>query len=172
MSDRSNQQNRQGGQSGQEAGAGQKPGQQQQPKQKPGQGGQQGGGGQNNPNKAPDTDRGTAHVAKRMPTDQISFYDASLKKQIEGSFVSDGKSIHVSSVYGTKSAPYNDLGACIDHNAQVLLARKLLSELAAGGGRQKPDQQQGGHREPMQKGEVGGGFDQGGGGQGSVGTSP
>jgi hypothetical protein len=98
--------------------------------------------------------------------------DASLKKQIEGSFVSDGKAIHVSSVYGTKSAPYNDLGACIDHNAQVLLARKLLSELAAGGGRQKPDQQQGGHREPMQKGEVGGGFDQGGGGQGSVGTSP
>ena len=45
-----------------------------------------------------------------MATDQISFYDESLKKQIEGSFVSDGKSIHVSSVYGTKSAPYNDLG--------------------------------------------------------------
>jgi hypothetical protein len=40
-----------------------------------------------------------------MATDQISFYDASLKKQIEGSFVSDGKSIHVSSEYGRKSAP-------------------------------------------------------------------
>ncbi len=68
-----------------------------------------------------------------MATDQISFYDESLKKQIEGSFVSDGKKIHVSSVvYGTKSVPYGDLGACIDRNAQVLLARKLLSELARG----------------------------------------
>src|SRR5436190_10791283 len=65
-----------------------------------------------------------------MATDQISFYDESLKKQIEGSFVSDGKSIHVSSVYGSKSVPYNDLGAIIDYNAQVLLVQKLLSELA------------------------------------------
>jgi hypothetical protein len=66
-----------------------------------------------------------------MATDQISFFDESLKKQIEGSFVSDGKKIHVYSVaYGTKSAPYGDLGACIDHNSQILLARKLLSELA------------------------------------------
>ena len=65
-----------------------------------------------------------------MATDQVSFYDKSLKKQIEGSFKSDGKSIHVSSAYGAKSAPYGDLGACIDHNAQVLLAQKLLSELA------------------------------------------
>jgi hypothetical protein len=65
-----------------------------------------------------------------MATDQVSFYDESLKKQIEGSYVSDGKKIHVSSVYGVKSAPYGDLGACIDHNAQVLLAQKLLSELA------------------------------------------
>ena len=40
-----------------------------------------------------------------MATNQISFYDESLKKQIEGSFVSDGKSIHVSSVYGTKKVP-------------------------------------------------------------------
>jgi hypothetical protein len=40
--------------------------------------------------------------------------------------------IHVSSVYGAKSASYGDLGACIDHNAQVLLAQKLLSELARG----------------------------------------
>jgi len=66
-----------------------------------------------------------------MATDQISFYDESLKKQVEGSFVSDGKSIHVSSAYGVKSAPYGDLGACIDYNSQVLLAQKLLSELAA-----------------------------------------
>ena len=65
-----------------------------------------------------------------MATNQISFYDESLKKQIEGSFVSDGKSIHVSSVYGSKSFPYNDLGACIDYNAQVLLVQKLLSEFA------------------------------------------
>jgi len=65
-----------------------------------------------------------------MATDQISFYDESLKKQIEGSFVSDGKAILVSSVYGVKSASYGDLGACIDYNAQVLLVKKLLSELA------------------------------------------
>jgi hypothetical protein len=79
-----------------------------------------------------------------MATDQISFYDASLKKQIEGSFVSDGKSIHVSSVYGAKSIPYNDLGACIDYNAQVLLVQKVLSELARdpGSGKFKDLQQQ------------------------------
>jgi hypothetical protein len=65
-----------------------------------------------------------------MATDQISFLDESLKKQVQGSFKSDGRAIHVFSVYGTKSAPYGDLGACIDHNAQVLLAQKLLSELA------------------------------------------
>ena len=65
-----------------------------------------------------------------MATDQVSFYDESLQKQVEGSFVSDGKEIHVSSVYGTKSVSYGDLGACIDFNAQVLLAQKLLSELA------------------------------------------
>jgi hypothetical protein len=65
-----------------------------------------------------------------MTNDQISFYDESLRKQVEGSYVSDGKEIHVSSVYGVKSAPYNDLGASIDYNSQVLLARKLLSELA------------------------------------------
>jgi hypothetical protein len=65
-----------------------------------------------------------------MAKDQVSFYDESLKKQIEGNFVSDGKSIHISSAYGVKSVPYNDLGACIDHNAQVLLVQKLLSELA------------------------------------------
>ena len=67
-----------------------------------------------------------AHIAN----DQISFYDETLKKQLEGSFVSDGKSIHVSSAFGVKSASYGDLGACIDYNSQVLLARKLLSETA------------------------------------------
>lgn len=84
-----------------------------------------------------------------MATDQVSFYDESLKKQIEGSFISDGKSIHVSSVYGAKSFPYNDLGACIDYNAQVLLVQKVLSELASDPSsgkfkdlqRQKDDQQ-------------------------------
>jgi hypothetical protein len=88
-----------------------------------------------------------------MPTDQISFYDESLKQQIEGSFTSDGKSIHISSAYGTKSVPYGDLGASIDHDAQVLLVQKLLSELARdpGGGKFKDLQQQQGDQqlEPM-----------------------
>jgi len=85
-------------------------------------------------------DQQQAHMA----TDQISFYDKSLKKQIEGSYTSDGKSIHVSSVYGAKSIPYNDLGACIDYNAQVLLVQKVLSELARdpGNGKFKDLQQQ------------------------------
>ena len=65
-----------------------------------------------------------------MATDQISFYDESLKKQIEGSFKSDGREIRVSSVYGTKSFPYSDLGASIDYDAQVFLVQKVLSELA------------------------------------------
>ena len=95
-----------------------------------------------------------------MATDQISFYDQSLKKQIEGTFISDGKSIHVFSAYGSKSARYNDLGASIDHNSQVLLAQKLLSELARDPGsskfkdlhQQKDDQE----LQPMQKPFVGG----------------
>jgi hypothetical protein len=65
-----------------------------------------------------------------MATYQISFYDEKLKKQVEGSFVSDGKWIHVSSAYGIQSFPYNDLGACIDYGSQVSFVRKLLSELA------------------------------------------
>jgi hypothetical protein len=65
-----------------------------------------------------------------MATDQISFYDESLKKQIEGAFVSDGREIRVSSIYGLKSVPYADLGACIDHNAQVSAVKKLLSAMA------------------------------------------
>jgi hypothetical protein len=65
-----------------------------------------------------------------MTNDQISFYDESLKKQIEGSFRSDGNYIHVYSVYGTKSFPYSDLGACTDYDAQVSFVRKVLAELA------------------------------------------
>jgi hypothetical protein len=74
---------------------------------------------------AAQTDR-SAHMA----TDQISFYDESLQKQIEGFFVSDGREIRVSSIYGLKSVPYADLGACIDYNAQVLTVKKLLSAMA------------------------------------------
>jgi hypothetical protein len=79
-----------------------------------------------------------------MATDQVSFYDESLKKQIEGSFVSDGKEIHVRSAYGTRSFPYNDLGACIDYDAEVSLVKKVLSELARdpGSGKFKDLQQQ------------------------------
>ncbi len=65
-----------------------------------------------------------------MAHDQVSFYDEILKKQIEGSFKSDGRSINIYSVYGAASFPYNDLGACIDHKAQVSLVQKLLSEMA------------------------------------------
>ena len=86
-----------------------------------------------------------------MATDQVSFYDKSLKKQIEGSFKSDGKSIHVSSAYGVMSSPYNDLGAIIDYNAQVLLVQKLLSELARDpdSGKFKDLQQQRGDQQPQ-----------------------
>jgi len=117
MPDQRDQQKRQGGQGGQQQGsAGQKSDQSNKKSGSPqlvrqGAERQDSGG----PNKA---------------TDQISFYDESLKKQIEGSFKSDGKSIHVSSSYGVKSVPYNELGASIDHDAQVLLAQKVLSELA------------------------------------------
>lgn len=65
-----------------------------------------------------------------MATDQISFYDESLRKQIEGFFVSDGREIRVSSIYGLKIVPYTDLGTCIDYNAQVLAVKKLLSAMA------------------------------------------
>ena len=96
-------------------------------------------------------------MARQMPTDQISFYDESLKKQIEGSFTSDGNYIHVYSVYGTKTFPYSDLGACIDYDAQVSFVRKLLAELARDPGsgnfkdlsQQRDDQQ----LPPMQRGE-------------------
>ena len=65
-----------------------------------------------------------------MAGDQISFYDESLQKQVEGFFVSDGREIRVQSVYGLKSFPYSDLGACIDYDAQVLAAKKVLSAMA------------------------------------------
>jgi hypothetical protein len=65
-----------------------------------------------------------------MATDQISFYDESLKKKIEGLFVSDGRDIRISSAYGIKSIPYGDLGACIDYNAQVSAVKKMLSAMA------------------------------------------
>jgi hypothetical protein len=65
-----------------------------------------------------------------MATDQVSFYDESLKKQIEGYFVSDGREIHVRSAWGNKSVSYGALGSVIDYNSQVSLARKILSELA------------------------------------------
>ena len=100
-----------------------------------------------------------AGVHTWRPTRSLSTTN-SLKKQIEGTFISDGKSIHIRSAYGNKSVAYSDLGACIDHNSQVLLAQKLLSELARDPGsgkfkdlhQQKDDQQ----LEPMQKPFVGG----------------
>ncbi len=62
----------------------------------------------------------------------ISFYDENLQMQIEGSYRSDGKSVHVGSgELGCMSAPYGHLGTFIDKNGQDLLAQKLLSELAA-----------------------------------------
>jgi hypothetical protein len=103
--------------------------------------------------------RGPTERSAHMATDQISFYDESLKKQIEGTFISDGKKIHIRSAYGNKSVPYNDLGASIDHNSQVLFVKKLLSELArAGGGNFKDLSISKGDQglEPMQKPFVGG----------------
>ena len=69
-------------------------------------------------------------MAQHLSTDQISFYDESLKKQIHGSYTSDGRAIHVRSVYGAKSAPYSQVGGHIDGEALNLLAQKVLSELA------------------------------------------
>lgn len=69
----------------------------------------------------------TQHTA-----DQISFYDESLKKQIEGSYRTDGRAVHVRSIkYGIKSAPYGDRGTFPDQVGLDLLAQKLLSELAS-----------------------------------------
>jgi hypothetical protein len=84
---------------------------------------------------------------------QISFYDESLEKQVDGSFTSDGKSIHVLSEHGSKSFPYNDLGACIDYNAQVVFVKKVLSALARdpGSSKFKDLQQAQGRDQPVPK---------------------
>ena len=63
-----------------------------------------------------------------LSPDQVSFYDETLMKQIEGSYRDDGKKIHVcSQVYGARSAPR---GGCFDHCEVKLLAQKVLLELA------------------------------------------
>jgi len=65
-----------------------------------------------------------------MTPDQISFYDETLGKQIEGSYRYDGKAIHVASqVYGAKSARTSFAGP-FHQTAVDLFAQKLLSELA------------------------------------------
>jgi hypothetical protein len=69
-------------------------------------------------------------MAKQIANDDISFYDESLGKQIEGSYVTDGKALHVRSWYGTKSAPIGHLGTFIDKDGHDSLAHMLLSELA------------------------------------------
>jgi hypothetical protein len=73
-------------------------------------------------------------MARHLAHDQISFYDESLKKQVEGSYRTDGRAVHVRSHYGIKSARYGDLGTFPDQAGLDLLAQKLLSQLA-----QNPD---------------------------------
>jgi hypothetical protein len=69
-------------------------------------------------------ERNFAHLSP----DQISFYDETLKKQLEGSYRYDGKAIHVASqIYGARSAPR---GGIIDIFALNLFAQKVLSEMA------------------------------------------
>ena len=100
---------------------------------------------------------------------EISFYDESLKKQIDGTIVLDGREITVLSAYGAKSAP-DHLGAFVDRNAQELVARKLLAELARdpGSGKFKDVQQQRDDQqlEPMQRPVQDSGSSYGGGGGG------
>jgi hypothetical protein len=88
-------------------------------------------------------------MARQLAHDQISFYDESLKKQVEGSYRTDGKAVHVRSPYGIKSARYGDLGTFVDQDGLDLLARKLLSELARdpGSGKFKDLQQQKGDQQ-------------------------
>ena len=67
-----------------------------------------------------------------LSPDQVSFYDETLKKQIEGCYRYDGKKIHVASVkYGAKSAPPAYFGTRVDHFALAVYAQRLLSELAS-----------------------------------------
>jgi hypothetical protein len=88
-------------------------------------------------------------MAGQLSHDQISFYDESLKKQVEGSYSTDGKAVHVRSLYGIKSARYGDLGTFVDQHGLDLLAQKLLSELARdpGNGKFKDLQQQKGDQQ-------------------------
>ena len=63
-----------------------------------------------------------------LTPDQISFYDDTLRKQLEGSYRYDGKWIYVASQeYGARTAPR---GGIIDIFALNLFAQKVLSELA------------------------------------------
>ncbi|HEY7242621.1 MAG TPA: hypothetical protein VH678_01895 [Xanthobacteraceae bacterium] len=67
------------------------------------------------------------------PAQIMCFYDETLKKQIDGFYKYDGKTIHVSSsVYGARSAPplFSALRCFPDHNAVELFAKQVLSELA------------------------------------------
>ena len=67
-------------------------------------------------------------MGKHLTPDQISFYDETLKKQIEGSYRYDGKWIYVASqAYGARTAPR---GGIIDIFALNLFTQKVLSELA------------------------------------------
>jgi hypothetical protein len=153
MSDQRRHQKQQG------AGDQQKPGQQQLPNQKPGQ-------ARNEQRDQQKQKGGHGDQQQHLTPDQISFYDETLKKQIEGSYRTDGRSIHVSSVkYGIKSAPYGHLGTFVDKAGLDLLAQKLLSELARDGGKPKDVQQ---HKDDQQRqGESFSAW-----GQGAVGTNP
>jgi len=72
--------------------------------------------------------KSNGHLNGHLMPDQISFYDETLKKQIEGCYTYDGKAIHVRSVkYGLRSAPD---GGRIDHVALDLFAQEVLGELA------------------------------------------
>jgi hypothetical protein len=63
-----------------------------------------------------------------MTPDQISFYDETTGKQIEGFCRYNGKWIYVASqAYGARTVPR---GAIIDIFALNLFAQKVLSELA------------------------------------------
>jgi hypothetical protein len=67
-------------------------------------------------------------MEKYLSPDQISFYDETLKKQLEGSYRYDGKWIYVASQeYGARTAPR---GPIIDIFALNLFAQKVLRELA------------------------------------------
>jgi hypothetical protein len=81
-----------------------------------------------------DWGRAKQNSEERLMKDQISFYDESLKKQIEGSYRTDGRAVHVRSPYGILSAPYGDRDTYPDKDGLDLLARKLLIELARDAG--------------------------------------